>query len=284
MRTQYQAFMQYLVQRWETSEACQKPLVGCTPEQVEAIRIAQGVKRLPVLFVETMLAMGKADFTFFKYPDMLSCWRFDPLHSSDILILVSDSDADTILFVDVNEDDPMIRHMTFASPKTIYKQNVEKFGKLSFWFNDIKNRVRDPFKGFTHAEIEAIRVQQGVDRIPPLVVGYLQSMGHNINNLLYFPFEYETLMAQKKDRFPQLDDPNIFVLGEKPDLNAVLYIHVDEDDPIVHQIGYVPVTVDPGFELEARDWEPLSEYLVEVLENTKKEFEIIKQREQEKHR
>ena len=63
------SFIRYLKNRWLSCSACQPPLVGCTDEEIEALRIAQGVERLPALYVEFMRQMGRADGglgTFFE--------------------------------------------------------------------------------------------------------------------------------------------------------------------------------------------------------------------------
>ena len=55
------SFIRYLKNRWLSCPLSQPPLIGCSDEEVEALRVAQGVDRLPALYVEFMRQMGRAD-------------------------------------------------------------------------------------------------------------------------------------------------------------------------------------------------------------------------------
>jgi len=63
------SFIRYLKNRWLTCPVCQPPLVGCTDDEIEQLRIAQGVERLPALYVEFMRQMGRSDGGLAKSSD-----------------------------------------------------------------------------------------------------------------------------------------------------------------------------------------------------------------------
>jgi ubiquinone/menaquinone biosynthesis C-methylase UbiE len=157
MGTPEAAFIRYLAKKWASSDACQAPLVGCSQAEIEEIKQRQGVNRLPELYVEWMLAMGRQmggleNFeTKLTYPSILDtkAQSFPVLHRQDIFVLTHDAQGDCAIYFHSGEDDPILYWISYDGAKTDYELKVEDWGRLSAW---LVHRVEGGIEDYELAE------------------------------------------------------------------------------------------------------------------------------------
>ena len=148
MRSKHEAFISYLASRWQESDLCRSPFIGCTEAEIAKIQVRQGVDRLPILYVAWMLRMGR-DMgglewhigTKLCYPYVLEfkAQTFGLLQKPDVLVLSHDVDGDCALYCHTTEDDPLIFWIGYADEpgEKLNKFSVQEWGRLSNWLTDL---------------------------------------------------------------------------------------------------------------------------------------------------
>jgi hypothetical protein len=128
---------------------------------------------------------------------------------------------------------------------------------------------RSSLEGCSEDDLAQIKQRQQVDRLPALYAAFLSKMGRNMGGLewqvgseMRFPYVLEF----KESTFVELRQPNILVLTHDSDGDCALYIHTNEDDPVLHWVGYK----DEAFpELIHEEFGRLSAWLSHLVESVK---------------
>ena len=115
------SFVREMKSRWMKCPEYNPPFVGCTEEEVELIRLAQGVSYLPELYRQFMLEMEKSTAGLmhvnnageFTFPDVL-LFQNDGL-PEDCFIFLVEPQGDSLWFFRTaeKEDDPMVYVVDF---------------------------------------------------------------------------------------------------------------------------------------------------------------------------
>lgn len=156
MRSKYATLMQYLTKLWSSSETCLNPLKGCSEAEIAQIMQAQGVERLPLMYVEFLSHMGRdaggleADLTSYPYVMEIKPLTFDLLRQPDIFVLSHNSDGDCAIYFHVTEDDDPILYWVGYD----YRPDLNRFdllktkelGQLSDWLIDLIEGVLEADK------------------------------------------------------------------------------------------------------------------------------------------
>jgi hypothetical protein len=137
------SFVREMKSRWMMCPEYKPPFIGCTEEEVESIRLAQGVDYLPELYRQFMLEMGKStaglipanDPCDLSFPEVLS-FQNDGL-PEDCFVFLVDSQGDMFWFfrtVD-NYDNPMLYAVAFDNfdpeRKQYYPDKIAPLFRLS---------------------------------------------------------------------------------------------------------------------------------------------------------
>jgi hypothetical protein len=149
MRSEYTAIMEQLVERLASSAACEGTLEGCSEDEIDEIQDAQRVKRLPRMYREFLLHMGRRSgglgtYLGFEiaYPTICEFKRhsFDLLHQSDIFVMTYIPDGDCAFYFHIDEDDPIIYWVGYDRRPEFVEFNVletKDCGSLSNWLIDV---------------------------------------------------------------------------------------------------------------------------------------------------
>ena len=141
MRSEYEAFIHYLVKRWTESDACQQSIEGCTPSDLEDIKRQQNVKRLPALYEAFMLHMGRNlgglgslwDVEI-QYPNVLTFkTRAAEMSDRDVLIVAHDPQEPLSWQCETDEDDPIVYRVNLESVLLELDMEIVEIGRMSEW-------------------------------------------------------------------------------------------------------------------------------------------------------
>ncbi|MEO8612962.1 MAG: hypothetical protein ABI690_34030 [Chloroflexota bacterium] len=149
MRSQYTAIMEQLVERLASSAAYEGTLEGCSEDEIDEIRETQGVKRLPRMYREFLLHMGRhtgglEGYLGFEitYPGVCEFKRmsFDLLRQPDIFVMTHIADGDCAFYFHIDEDDPIVYWVGYDRRPEFVEFNVletKDCGSLSNWLIDV---------------------------------------------------------------------------------------------------------------------------------------------------
>jgi hypothetical protein len=141
--------MEHLRKRVASSTACEGILEGCSDDEIDDIREAQGVKRLPRMYREFLLHMGRRTgglegYLGFEitYPGACEFKRmtFDLLRQPDIFVMAHIADGDCAFYFHIDEDDPVVYWAGYDTRPEFVEFNVletKDCGPLSNWLIDV---------------------------------------------------------------------------------------------------------------------------------------------------
>lgn len=121
----YRSFIEAMKADWIVSSLYEPPLIGCTPEQLEILRLAQQVDYLPALYCEFMLNFGvKSGGLFhdsqFRFPQVSNFKNgIISLLPSPTCFVFLRHDYETVIgFFETQDriDDPMIYRLSEDDP------------------------------------------------------------------------------------------------------------------------------------------------------------------------
>jgi hypothetical protein len=155
MRSQYAAIMQHLTELWSSSEACDGQLEGCSEAEIAEIMKAQGVERLPLMYVEFLRHMGRntggLEWYFgseLTYPAVcifksMSFWFLSQALVTKLrFVFTHDYQGDCSIYFDPTEaDDPILYRVAYDSPSELNPPDIpvletQELGLLSDYLTD----------------------------------------------------------------------------------------------------------------------------------------------------
>ena len=149
MRSQYSSIIEHLIERLAASPVCEGPLEGCSEDEIDEIREAQNVKRLPRMYKEFLLQMGRhtgglEGYLGFEmtYPAACTFKRlsFNLLRQPDIFVITHIADGDCAFYFHIHEDDPVVYWIGYDTRPEFVEFNVletKDCGLLSNWLMDV---------------------------------------------------------------------------------------------------------------------------------------------------
>jgi hypothetical protein len=168
VRSQYAAIMEYLTNLWSSSEVCDGQVEGCSEAEIIEIMQAQGVERLPLMYVEFLRHMGcntaGLKSHLISYPDVMGMKSetFNLLRQPDIFVLSHFSDGDCAIYFRVTEDDDPILYLVdydyYPDLNRFDLLKTKELGRLSEWLMD---RVQLAINAHEKAEMVKQMLDEG---------------------------------------------------------------------------------------------------------------------------